>query len=422
MRSSEALPAGRPERITILVLGLRAVPRVAGGIESHCENLYPLLCGAGCEVELVVRGRYADPALGQTWRKVRLTRLWAPPGAGLEAFVHTLLGVLYAGFRRPDILHLHAIGPALFTPLAKLLRLRVVVTHHGADYERAKWGRGARWLLRMGERMAMRFADAVVSVSRANAARLELAYGREPWSVPNGVPDAGLAASDQVLHELGLVPGRYVLHVGRAVPEKRQDDLIRAFARAQLHGWRLVVVGDLSGDDAFSVRVRTLAAQTEGVVLAGFRGAEALQGLLRHAGCFALPSAIEGFSIALLEALSAGCPVIASDIPANHEIPLPAASYFPVGDVEAMADAMLSLCSSPRAPGWASLRTRVRREYDWHAIARRTLGVYRSCLADRGWRDVAVPDADAFTSGTAPVRVDVRSAEYAGGETVSPPR
>lgn len=417
MRRSEAVSKESPRRITVLALGLRAVPGIAGGVESHCENLYPLMFEAGCDVEVVVRSRNADPASGRTWRGLHVTRLWSPRRSGFEAFAHTFLGVLYAGVRRPDILHLHAIGPAAFTPLAKLLRLRVVVTHHGADYERAKWGGFARWLLKAGERMAMRFADAVISVSRANAARLERQYGRAPWSVPNGVPDAALPASDEALLELGLEPCRYVLHVGRAVPEKCQDDLIMAFARARMTGWTLVLVGDMSEHDGFSTRVRALARETEGVVLAGFRAGEALQGLIRHAGCFVLPSAIEGFSIALLEALSAGCPVLASDIPANREIPLPATCYFPVGDIDAMAQAMQALCGSPRSGVWGTLQAHVRREYDWHRIAQRTLRVYRCCLSGEGWTAVGSDSAEGPVPDITPVRGRTPSPDYADAES-----
>lgn len=359
----------------IIVLGLRGFPRVAGGVEAHCENLYPLLAKLGCSVEVVVRSPYV-PAETTSWRGVTLTRLWSPRRTGLETLLHTLLGVFYAAWRRPDVLHIHSIGPALFTPLARLLGLRVVLTHHAPDYRQQKWGRVGRWLLKTGERLGLRFADEVISVSRHGAQDLMRLYGREATVVPNGVPAFPARAIDPVLRELGLTPGHYVLHVGRAIPDKRQDDLIRAYGKAPLDGWKLVLVGDTSGKDEYSRRVRELAAADPRVVLAGFRSGGALQSLFTNAGCFALPSAIEGLPIAMLEALGAGCPVVASDIPANHEVELPGCCYVPVGDCDALAAALAAVPTQVSRSEWARLQRSVQTDFDWSAIAARIADIY----------------------------------------------
>ena len=65
------------------------------------------------------------------WNGVRLVDLYAPASKNLEAIVHTFLAVLKARQYHADILHIHAIGPGLMVPLARLLGLKVVVTHHG---------------------------------------------------------------------------------------------------------------------------------------------------------------------------------------------------------------------------------------------------------------------------------------------------
>lgn len=367
----------------VMALGLRALPGIAGGVESHCEHLYPLIADAGVDVEILVRSAYVPRSAPTQWRGTRIRRLWSPRKSGLEVILHTLLGVLYAAVRRPDVLHLHSVGPAIFTPLARALGLHVVVTHHAPDYVQTKWGWLGKWILKTGERMTMRYADEVISVSRHGAAALKRAYGREPVLILNGVPFIGPTESRAVLDELGLESGRYVLHVGRAIPDKRQDDLIRAFSRAQLPGWKLVLVGNLSGDDEYSARVRQMAAERTDVVLAGFRSGVDLQTLFTNAGCFVLPSAIEGLSIALLEALSAGCVVVGSDIPANHEIELPPGCYFKVGDIDAMAAAISTIPNSIPPSVWQGLRSRVHEEYDWSRIAEQTVRLYRNTLSGR---------------------------------------
>lgn len=361
----------------VMALGLRALPGIAGGVESHCEHLYPLIAEAGVDVEILVRSAYVAPLAPRQWRGTRIRRLWSPRKSGVEVILHTFLGVAYAAVRRPDVLHLHSVGPAIFAPLARALGLHVVVTHHAPDYVQAKWGWLGKWILKTGERMAMRYANEVISVSRHGVAELKRVYGREPVLILNGVPFIGPTESRVVLDELRLESGRYVLHVGRAIPDKRQDDLIKAFSRARLPGWKLVLVGNLSGNDEYSARVRQMAAERTDIVLAGFRGGVDLQTLFTNAGCFALPSAIEGLSIALLEALSAGCAVVGSDIPANHEVELPASCYFKVGDIDALAAAISTVPNTIPPQVWQDLRNRIHQEYDWSRIAEQTVRLYR---------------------------------------------
>jgi len=368
--------AVRPIKIT--VLGLRGIPDVQGGVETHAEQLYGRLSRLGCEIEVIVRSRYVPKEL-RVFGSVRLRRLWAPRIQGLEALVHSLLGVLYAGITRPDILHVHAVGPAIVTPLARLLGLRVVVTHHGPDYERDKWSSFARWVLRLGEQVGMRCAHARIAVSRVIVELVRSKYGLESNLIRNGVARGTAQIGSQHVRSFGLEPGRYFLQVSRLVPEKRQLDLIAAFAAAAVPGWKLALVGALDGD-AYSNSVREAAG--DAVVLTGFQSGAALQQLYTHAGGFVLPSSHEGLPIALLEALAYGLPLLASDIPANLEVGLDASNYFPLGDREALAHGLRRLAQLPRDDAALSARRiSTLRTYDWDHIAEQTLGVYRGVVS-----------------------------------------
>ena len=123
-----------------MMLGLRGFPRVQGGVETHVQNLTGELVRLGCEVDVVVRSPYMRGIADHEGKGARFIRIWSSTSASFEAIVHTFFGVVWAALSRPDILHIHAIGPALFAPLARLLGLTVVVTHHGKDFERQKWG------------------------------------------------------------------------------------------------------------------------------------------------------------------------------------------------------------------------------------------------------------------------------------------
>ncbi|MHA1571644.1 MAG: glycosyltransferase family 4 protein, partial [Alphaproteobacteria bacterium] len=124
-----------------MALGFRGFPGVQGGVEVHAENIYRRLASRGCDVEIVMRSPSVPEDIATRLPGISVKRLWAPARTGIEALVHTFLGTLYAALKRPDVLHIHAIGPALMTPLARLFGVRVVITHHSLNYEHEKWGR-----------------------------------------------------------------------------------------------------------------------------------------------------------------------------------------------------------------------------------------------------------------------------------------
>ena len=375
--------AGGPLRVTWL--GLRGLPGVQGGVETHAEQLCPRLQALGCEVTVLARAPYQAALPQGRWQGVRLRRLWAPRHKHLEAVVHTFIGVLHAGLvQRPDVLHLQAIGPALWTPLARLLGLRVVVTHHGADYERQKWGPLARWVLKLGEAHAARWAHELVVISHAIQRDVQARHQRQGCCIPNGLTLPSAPADPRMLADFGLQAQRYVLLVSRLVPEKRHLDLIQAFDSAQaqgrLQGWRLALVGAADHADAYATQVTDAAARTPGVVMTGFQTGTALQALLAHAGLFVLPSSHEGLPIALLEALSWGLPCLASDIPPHRELGLPEDSLFPLGDVAALSARLAHLAERvEHHEGPAERLERMQqaaRRFDWDDSARQTRAVY----------------------------------------------
>jgi glycosyltransferase involved in cell wall biosynthesis len=357
-----------------MVLGVRGIPGVQGGVETHAEQLYTRLAELGCDVEVIVRSPYVS-AEHRNVGPIRLRRIWSPTRPGFEPLVHSLLGAVYAGFVRPDILHIHAVGPAAVTPLARLFGLKVVVTHHGPDYDRDRWGRFARTLLRFGEWAGMRFSNARIVISRVIADLVKRKHGRDSVLIPNGVVPIEPPREDDQVRRFGLEPGKYFLMVSRVVPEKRQLDLIAAYGQAKRADWKLAIVGGL-GNDEYSGRVRDAAVQT-GVVLTGFLGGTPLQQVYAHAGAFVLPSTHEGLPIAMLEALSYGLPVIASDIPANLEVGLAPESYFRVGDVESLAEAMSRTVHVGDGPAARAARRQwVEGKYNWDEIANQTRSVY----------------------------------------------
>lgn len=163
----------------IVVAGLRGFPSIQGGVETHCEELCPRIAALGCDITVTRRKPFIkeDPPY-TTYQGVKFKDLNATRQSGFEAAVHTFRSVWYAHHTKADAIHIQAIGPCIAIPLAKLLGLKVVATHHGPDYDRKKWGRIAKFILRTGELFAARWADELIVISTVIRDIIEKKYHR----------------------------------------------------------------------------------------------------------------------------------------------------------------------------------------------------------------------------------------------------
>ena len=376
---SQAKDAGGSSRaLHICVVGLRGIPDVIGGIEAHCQQLYPRLVKLSGEtrVTVLIRHGYTQRRLSE-YEGIQVRTIWSPRIWGVDTVVHSFLSVLYARlFLRPDVLHLHGIGPGFFTPLARLLGMRTVVTHHARDYLRPKWSRRGQTFLRLGEMFSAHSANAVICVSKALHQEFVDAYPvarSRARVIPNASALAARVPDDiaPVLDGLGLVPNGYILAVGRLDAAKSFDDLIAAFTQARPDA-KLVIVGSEIGNEAHAAEL--WEHKSDDIIFTGFQSGEVLASLYRGAALFVHPSRLEGYGLVIAEALTLGLPLIVSDIAPHLEFDLPPQCYFPAGDVDALAAKLgggnYELYRAPAASEDQQGR-------DWNDIAARHLELYR---------------------------------------------
>lgn len=363
----------------VSVVGLRGVPDVLGGVETHCEEVMPRIASAHPDIAIQIIGRTPYVTQESIYKGVEVTSVYAPRGKHSEAIVATFLSILKAARGGCDVLHVHAIGPGLLTPLARLLGLRVLITHHGEDFKRAKWNVFAKAILRLGEWLSVRFAHRMIAVSPSMQRRLHdrfSKYASRIVYIPNGMSklshDKG--GDRAVLDEFGLVENGFILVVARLVPEKGIDYLIAAH-RESGTGKPLVVAGTAMHGSNYSDDLLKQAGPN--VIFTGNLPRTKLAALYGNAALFVMPSHHEGLPIAALEALSLGAPVLLSDIAANTDLGLPERHYFPVGDVEVLAQRL-------RADSFGDLDIAYwdgASQFDWDTIAGQIAGIYRE-LAD----------------------------------------
>ncbi|MFT4070756.1 MAG: glycosyltransferase family 4 protein [Dysgonamonadaceae bacterium] len=365
----------------IVVIGTRGIPNILGGVETRCQELYPRLVRLGCDVTIIRRSPYFNQKEKITeYEGVKLIDLFAIRSKNMEAILHTFMAVFKAKALKPDILHIHAVGPALLAPLAKLLGMKVVVTHHGPDYDREKWGTIAKLALRMGEKAATQYSDKVIVISNVIRDSLKDKYNYNNAAlIFNGVPDISVSKKETgYIQSLGLRPGKYILAMGRFVKEKRFDMLIDAYNQIENNGVRLVLAGDADHPTNYSNNLKKQAKENQ-VVLTGFISGNPLRELLTHARIFVLPSTHEGLPIALLEAMNFSLNVLASDIPANKAVKtLPEESFFKSGDLNSLKEGLTRKLSQE----YGSIQYDLS-DYDWDKIAKQVKDVYEDVLKQK---------------------------------------
>jgi len=372
----------------IAVIGSKGLPPKQGGIEHHCAEVYPRMVARGHLVDLWARSSYT----GLTWRdpcEFEGVRVVSFPGSGLrgiDALISSALGATASSLLRYEIVHFHALGPSLWTRLPHLASSsKIVVTCHGLDWQRSKWGKTSSHLIRLGEQAAVQFAHRIVVVSEELQHYFLKEYGRETIYIGNAParytefdPDFSYGTS------LGLDRGRYILFLGRLVPEKCPDLLIESFQKLQSAGWKLVLAGGESDAPAFSDHLLNLAAGNPNIVFTGELRGKRLAEIMRNAGLFVLPSRLEGQPLALLEAMRENIPVLASDISVHQKlIERDRGILFRANDIkDCLSKLDWAIHHLPELSTMAeNAQTYVKTHCDWDQITTDYLNIYREITA-----------------------------------------
>ncbi len=376
------------------MIGQKGLPATYGGIEHVVSETGRRLVQRGHHVTVYTRRSYGplpeSPYLG-------MEVIPSPTVASkhLDAIVHSATCTVKALASGHDVVHYHALGPGLLAPVPRYLsRSKVVLTVHGLDHERSKWGLGARSVLQLAHWVSGRVPDRTVVVSETLQEHYAARFATPVDYIPNGVSAPGASPASHV-EALGLTPGRYLLFVGRIVPEKWPDQLIEAF-RSVEGDVQLAVVGDSSWTDGFTSRVRELAAGDPRVVLTGFQFGESLAALYEHAGVFIQPSLVEGLPLTLLEAISHRVPVLVSDIGPHLEVigatRDAARTTFRAGDTGDLTRALREVTAGLGLAGEAAiaLRAQVMGRYNWDAATDQLEALYLSVAAAQGRRSAPV--------------------------------
>jgi glycosyltransferase involved in cell wall biosynthesis len=371
----------------IAYIGQKGIPATWGGVESHVEELSTRLAGMGHDVDVYVRNWYTPKNL-KIYKNVNLKHVPCLHTKYTDATTHSFLSSINSIFSNYDIVHYHAIGPAFFCWIPRITRHKIVVTIHRFDYEASKWGYLAKKLLKISEKISLKIPGETIVVAKYQQAYYKNS-GKKTILIANGVNINEKIMPLEIKEKFGLGSNGYILYLGRLVPEKRCDWLIKAFSEIEKESGtniKLVIAGDSIVDDSYIKMLKTLAKSSNGNILfTGFVSGNLKAELLSNAFLFVLPSCLEGLPIAVLEASSYGVPSLASNLPPLEELIKNNLDGF-LFDKNNYEDLKLKLSAILKMPhqnmsdiGSCAMK-KVKELYGWDTIAKKTEDLYLKLL------------------------------------------
>lgn len=369
----------------IAMIGQKRVPSREGGIEVAVEALAVRMAAAGHDVTLYTCRRWGidqkrkNDKMGNVWDYcgVHIKEIPVINARGVTAVITSFFSTISALSGKYDCIHYHAEGPAAMMFIPHLFGIRTVVTIHGLDWQRSKWGRFASWYLKQGEKIAAACADEIIVLSRSAQEYFLKNYHRSTVMIPNGINRPVNRTAQKITRKWGLEKDNYILYLGRIVPEKGLELLIQAFRNVKTEK-KLVIAGASSDTEAFYKRLQKLAEPDKRIVFAGFVQGEILDELYSNSYLYCLPSDLEGMPISLLEAMSYGNCCLCSDIEECASVVDTYGYLFKKGDMNDLGRSLQILCDQPDLVNKCRVDVSdyVCNQYDWNKITRKTLGLY----------------------------------------------
>ena len=367
----------------IAMIGHKRIPTREGGIEIVVAELSKRMAALGNDVTAYNRksrhiaGKAYDAERLKNYEGVRIKWIVTPESSKLNALVYSFLATLSAIFGGYDVLHYHAEGPCAMLPLARLFGKRCVATIHGLDWQRAKWGGFATKFLQFGERCAAKYANEIIVLSDNVQQYFLDTYGRKTVFIPNGIERPEKRPACVIEENYGLQANRYLLFLGRIVPEKCVHLLIEAY-RTLDTDMPLVIAGGASHTGEYEASVRQQAEGDDRIIFTGFVQGVELEELFSNAYVYILPSDLEGMPISLLEAMSFGNCCLTSDIPECTEVCGDKAFCFRKGNAEDLHNKLAYLLAHPEEVKrfQDTAQDYICAKYNWNDVTRQTLALY----------------------------------------------
>ncbi len=373
------------KKYKIAMLGHKRIPSREGGVEIVVEELSTRMAAMGHNVVCYnrrgshVSGKKYNSDKIKEYKGVKLKTVFTFDKKGIAAALASFNAAVRCVVGRYDIVHFHAEGSCVAIFIPHLFGIRTVVTVHGLDWARSKWGGGfGSKYIKLGEKMAVKYADEIIVLSKNIQQYFKNTYNRDTVYIPNGVNKPEIKEADEITKRWGLKKDQYILFLGRIVPEKGIEYLVKAFRDVNTDK-KLVIAGSTSNTDEFVSEIEKLIKPDSRIIQTGFVQGRVLEELYSNAYVYTLPSDLEGMPLSLLEAMSYGNCCLTSDIPECADVVEDMGITFKKGNIDELKNVLQQLCDNKDIVNKykSAARDRICEKYNWDDVTGRTLKLYK---------------------------------------------
>lgn len=358
----------------IAMIGHKRIPSREGGVEIVVEELSSRMVKLGHNVDVYNRSCRGF-SKSKSYKGIRIITIPTIHKKSLDACIYSFFSSIRVLFGKYNVIHYHAEGPCTFLWIPHLFHKRTVVTIHGLDWQRKKWGAFASGYIKLGEKIAAKYANEIIVLSRKMQKYFLDTYGRDTTLVPNGVTQMHVREPDIIKAKYGLDKDSYLLFLARIVPEKGLHYLLEAYKYIQTDK-RLVIAGEGSYTNDYCKKIIEMAKQDKRVIMTGFVQGEELEELFSNCYLYVLPSDVEGMPISLLEAMSFGCACLVSDIEEHMELVKDTATHFKKGNVNELIHALNKCLLQKPSINIAHMKDNLSRNHSWEYVVNKILELY----------------------------------------------
>ena len=325
-----------------------------------------------------VSGKKFNTKDNKNYNGIKIKKVITIDKKGLAAVTSSFFATISILFSRANVVHYHAEGPCVMMWIIKFFsRKRIIATIHGLDWQRAKWSGFAKKYIKLGEKIAVKYADEIIVLSKNVQQYFEDEYGRETIFISNGVNKPEIRKPNIIKEKYDVDKDEYILFLGRIVPEKGIHYLIDAFKKLKTNK-KLIICGGTSDTDDYFLELKEKAEDDKRIIFTGFIQGEELDELYSNAYIYCLPSDLEGMPLSLLEAASYGNCCLTSDIKECSEVMEDKGLTFKQGDVSDLKDKLKDLLKDPKKVELLKKEAQsfILNKYNWDDVVSDTLKVY----------------------------------------------
>lgn len=365
------------------MIGHKRIPSREGGVEVVVEELSTRLVKQGNDVDVYnrkgknVQDKNADKDKRKLkkYKGVNIITIPTVNKKGIDALIYSFFATVRAMFSKYDVLHYHAEGSCAMLWIPHLFKKRIVVTIHGLDWQRSKWGGFATKYIKFGEKLAAKYADEIIVLSKGVQKYFKDTYNRDTCFIPNGVNKPKIRKAKIILEKYGVQEDNYILFLARIVPEKGLHYLIDAFTQINTDK-KLVIAGGASHTNDYLEEIKEKVKQDDRIIMTGFVQGEELEELFSNCYLYCLPSDIEGMPISLLEAMSYGKNCLVSNIEENIQVCEDYAETFQKGNVEDLKIKLEDCLDKKKKIDSNEISSYILEKYNWDKVVEKTEKLY----------------------------------------------